>query len=107
MIDNYAPNTRRRFNVHTVKLTFMSWEYKAERIVKVRGNCSGLDVIKSAINNVYDSLPDNGDGPEIELTCEKPQNGGETLWVAEEGDGVEFLHDMLVGAEVIAIELDE
>jgi hypothetical protein len=106
---NYDPNICRNFATHTVKLTFGQWTYRAEHTVKVGGNCSGLQVIKTAVNILYDKLPDNGDGPEIRLTNLLQDSSGKdaALTVAQEDGDDEFLHNILIGAEIIALEPDQ
>ncbi len=106
---NYDPNICRNFATHTIKLTFGQWDYRAEIIVTVGGNCSGLDVIKSAVNKVYNDLTDNGDGPEIMLTRPRKSETDEdyTLTIAEEDEGSDFLADMLISAEITALKPEE
>lgn len=55
---NYDPNLNMsgRKSVQTVKLTLGQWDYRKEIIVEVRGNCSGLDVLRGAVNNAYENL---------------------------------------------------
>lgn len=103
---NYDPNMTNsgRMAKQTVKLTFQLWEYKTEIEEVVGGNCTGLTVIEAAITNAYDRLaPDRG-VPIIMLTN---SNGDQLECGDEEDKGEDWLGDMLVKAEITAIEADK
>lgn len=86
----------------TVRLTFGQWDYRATREVVVGGNCTGRSVIDSAVWRAYEEL--EGDrSPRIELTR---ANGDTLLCTDDEDRGEDWLSDMLVAAEIIAIVPD-
>ena len=93
---NYDPNLTNsgRMADQTVELTFQQWEYTATRTTTVGGNCTGLSVIESAVDNIFDDLG----GEDGEIVLSKPN--GDTLacelWENK-------LADMLVGARITAI----
>lgn len=101
IVIDYDPNKFSLFHesTHKVKLIFGMWKYRAEVIKEVGGNCSGLSVINSAIDSVYEELPclKGTKIPFIMMTDEQ----GNTLECAdEEDDGYEFLPSMLLCAEI-------
>ncbi len=93
---NYDPNLTcsGRMADQTVELTFQQWEYTATRTTTVGGNCTGLSVIESAVENIFDDLG----GKDGEIILSKPN--GDTLscelWEAK-------LADMLVSARIVSI----
>ncbi|MER0046549.1 DUF5406 family protein [Pectobacterium odoriferum] len=101
---NYDPNLVLcgRTAKQIVRLTFGQWEYRGVFDVAVMGNISGLDVIRVAVENLYESLPcgvipfDDIKYAIIEL--------GELTSNDEDLRGEEWLFDMLIGAEIISIE---
>lgn len=100
---NYDPNMTLsgRMAKQTVRLTFQQWEYKVEMVEHVGGNCTGMTVIDCAIGNAYASLSNDRGVPYIILT----DAGGNTLQCHDDEDkGEDWLKDMLVKAEIIAIE---
>ena len=102
---NYDPNLvcSGRFADHKIKLTFGQWDYRAEMIAEVGGNCMGLTVIESAVSEAYDQLPTmhSYDMPYIRLA----DKAGNVLECADEDDeGEEWLAKMLVSAEIVSIE---
>ena len=100
---NYDPNMTNsgRMAKQTVKLTFQQWEYKAEMIKVVGGNCTGMTVIDCAVGNAYENLPDDRGYPYIVMT----DADGNTLQCDDyEERGDDWLKDMLVRAEITAIE---
>ncbi len=110
---NYDPNLTNsgRTAKQTVKLTFGMWEYRAERTVEVGGNCTGLTVIESAIYNAYEELPKISDGmgsklPGIVLTRPGGTEEDGLSCTDDEDEGDDWLKDMLIGAEIIAIRPD-
>lgn len=101
---NYDPNltTSGRMARQTVRLRFQQWNYKAELEAEVGGNCTGLDVISCAVGNAYESLPRlYADVASIEL---KDAEGNTLECSDDEDQGEDWLKDMLVGAEIVAIE---
>jgi len=93
---NYDPNLTNsgRMATQTVELTFQQWEYTATETTTVGGNCTGLDVIESAIENIEEEL--GYDDGEIILTN---ADGGTLVCELWE----EKLKDMLVCARIVAI----
>jgi hypothetical protein len=106
---NYDPNLTNsgRMAKQTVRLTFAQWEYRKTIETEVGGNCTGLTVIECAVDNVYDSLPRNRhDCAYLEMGA--VDGSGDTLICEDDEDsGDEWLKDMLVCAEIVAIRPDE
>lgn len=94
---NYDPNLTNcgRMVTQTVELTFQLWEKSKTMVTTVGGNCTGLDVIETAINNIEDEL--GGEDGEIILTNGEGDELQCELWDNN-------LKDMLVCARIIAIE---
>lgn len=100
----YDPNIS--WAKHTIKVSFMIWDYKGYVTYKVGGNCKGLSLIAIDSSNLYDSKfkenPVNfreidEDWFAMELTNDK----GDTTLVEDEFDR---LGDYIVGVEIIAHE---
>lgn len=104
---NYDPNLVLcgRMANQTVRLTFGLWGYRAEKETVVGGNGLGLEVIETAVEAVYDSLPEDVSGSkEIVL---KNDAGKELQECDGEDVGSDWMKDMLVKAEIVAIEEDK
>lgn len=112
-MDNYDPNMTLsgRMAKQTVQLTFQIWQYKATKEAVVGGNCMGFTVIDFAIAQVYESLPyqeiryDGKDYYVAEITLEDDE-GNILLCEDEENQRDDWLRDMLVSAEIVAIKPD-
>ena len=93
---NYDPNLTNsgRIATQTVELTFQQWEYTAIKTTPVVGNCTGLDVIEFAIDNIWEEL--GYDKGEIILTNADGDTLSCELWENK-------LEDMLVCARITAI----
>ena len=105
---NYDPNLvcSGRFADHKIKLTFGQWDYRAEMIAEVGGNCMGLTVIESAVSEAYDQLP-TMHSYELKFITLK-NSAGDALQCEDDCDeGEDWLGKMLVAAEIISIEPDE
>lgn len=112
---NYDPNltTCGRMATQTVRLTFGMWEYRKTMEVEVGGNCTGLTVIDCAVGIAYEQLEQLGMLGTSETTAviimESLADPEETLECSECNDaserlrGEDWLKDMLVSAEIIAI----
>ena len=107
---NYDPNLTNsgRMAMQTVRLTFGLWEYRREMEVQVGGNCTGLTVIESAVEQAYEKLERLG----VYLSDETyaviymdSADGTESMECADEDDeGEDWLKDMLIKAEIVSIE---
>lgn len=73
----------------------------------VGGNCTGLTVIECAVQHAYEMLP-RKQGFDCEFAyIELTKPNGDTLGCEDDEDRCEdWLQDMLVGAEIIAIAAD-
>ena len=111
---NYDPNLTCSGNMATqqVRLTFGLWNYRAIVEVSVGGNCTGLDVIDSAVGNAYDTLTQRGiygsDETYAVIIMADPTTPGSTLEcgendLCEQPRGEDWLKYMLIGAEIISI----
>jgi hypothetical protein len=112
---NYDPNMTNsgRMAKQTVRLTFGMWEYRKTMEVEVGGNCTGLAVIECAVSIAYGQLEQRGlygskqtmavidmpslKDPDDELECDEGSEGYDRL------RGEDWLKDMLISAEIIAI----
>jgi len=75
----------------------------------VGGNCGGLGMIEAAVDKIYDELPPTpsdpfGDRPVLVLYDE---NGGSLDCEDDEEEGADWLHDMVVNAEIVALKARE
>lgn len=86
----------------TVRLTFGMWDYRAEEEVVVEGNCLGLEVVETAVESVYENLPEDRHGAK-ELVM-KNGEGASLQCCDEEEAGEDWLKNMLVKAEIVRIE---
>ncbi|MEN4544941.1 DUF5406 family protein [Pantoea agglomerans] len=105
---NYDPNLvcSGRFADHKIKLTFGQWDFRAEIIAEVGGNCMGLTVIESAVSDAYDRLP-TMHSYEMKF-IELKNSAGDVLQCEDECDeGEDWLGKMLVAAEIISISPEE
>lgn len=92
----------------TVRLTFGCWRYRGTFEVEVRGNITGLDAIRFAVELLYESLPSvvvTDDDLECDMKMATIELDGITC---DDDDlrGEEWLADMLVSAEIIRYEPD-
>lgn len=86
----------------TFKLTFRCWGYAAQHEVTVGGNCLAFDNLDCALGNLYDNLPlSRQDVPQLLLTDEK---GDTLLCEDDEEQQTDWLAEMLVCAELVAVE---
>lgn len=79
----------------TIRLTFGEWDYRRTVDVTVGGNCSGLFNIEAAVGKAY----------ETEFCGHiilEHQNGDALECTDDEGEGEQWLADMLVSAEIIS-----
>lgn len=109
-IMNYDPHLTNSGNiaVQTVRLTFGMWDYRATMEIQVGGNCRGLTVIDCAVENAYEKLEQRGiygsDDTYAVINMPKIGNPEEILECGDdEGDGEDWLKDMLVSAEITSI----
>lgn len=115
---NYDPNMTLcgRMAKQKVRLTFGTWDYRAVMEVEVGGNCTGLDVIETAVGVAFDQLeqrpiygsketyavinmPKIGD-PEEVMECDEEMDYRDRL------RGEDWLKDMLISAEIFDIQPD-
>lgn len=112
-IMDYDPNLTCSGNMakQTVRLTFAMWKYRAYMDVVVGGNCTGLTVIDCAVDNAYRLLEQKGiyasDDTIATITMLATDESGDTLECDDdEGHCEDWLKDMLIAAEIIAIKPD-
>ncbi|EFS2651741.1 DUF5406 domain-containing protein [Salmonella enterica] len=93
----------------TVRLTFGRWRYRGTFEVDVRGNVTGLDAIRYAVESLYESLPSvvvtDDDDQECDMEMATIELDGITC-DDDELRGEDWLADMLVSAEIIRYEPD-
>lgn len=100
---NYDPNLTfcGRKAIQKVLITFASFEYSTIIETEVYGNLLGLNVIECAIENIYDTLEDDGEFKYIIL---KDEEGDILEIIDEENRGEDWLKDLAIKAEIISIE---
>jgi len=113
---DYDPNLTLcgRMAKQTVRLTFGMWEYRKTIEVEVGGNCTGLWVIDCAVSIAYDQLEQRPfynhdrkrDDSYAVIHLPHPEKDDELETTDEDLRGEDWLKDMLVGAEIIAIRPD-
>lgn len=111
VVTNFDPNMVAcgRVVKQTVRLTFVCWRYRGTFEVAVRGNITGLDAIRYAVETLYESLPSvvvtDDDDRECDMEMVTIELDGITC-ADDDLRGVEWLADMLVSAEIIRYEPD-
>lgn len=103
-IMNYDPNLLNSGYMakQTIKLTFAEWDYRAEVEVVVGGNLRGGSVIDAAIEKFFDErFDDERNAARVDME----NADGDTL-INDEIEDWEYLKDMLVKAEIVAIVAD-
>lgn len=106
-IMNYDPNVV-GYTRQTVRLTFASWEARRVMEVDVLGG-TGFHVIEGAISLAYESLPDRTyetltSEPITVAVLELTYPDGDVLICEdEEQAGEDWLREMLIGAEIVAL----
>ena len=104
-MENYDPNNC--FGMHTVELTFQSWDYKLVVSQKVGGNCKGFTILEAALQAYGDKLyEEQGENPTLILTDDEGNTLETEAFTTCDGDDdepdiEEFLSEMLVKAEII------
>lgn len=94
-----------RIASQTVTLVFGQWTYRAAHTLHVKGNITGLDVISSALKQLYESLEytEHKGKQYARITMESP-NGEETLECSDDDYRQEdWLAEMLIRAEITSI----
>lgn len=106
-LTNYDPNIS--WAKHTIKVSFMIWDYKGYVTYKVGGNTKGLSLIAIDSDDLYDANFEENpinfrDLSEDWFSMELTNDKGKTTLVEDEFDR---LGDYIVGVEIIAHEPDE
>lgn len=101
-LQDYDPNITAAGCNHSVRLVFGQFEYRAAFIAIVGGNCSGLTIIESAIEAVFESLPDSGGVASLIMQSISDEDD-ECQFDDDEDQGSDFLKDMLISAEIISV----
>lgn len=110
---DYDPNLTNsgRMAKQTVRLTFGLWKYRKEMEVQVGGNCTGLRVIDSAVEQAYENLDRLGvymSDDTYAVIYMNSTDGTESMECADEEDEREdFLKNMLIKAEIVDIQPDD
>jgi hypothetical protein len=73
--------------------------------VSIGGNCRGLDVIKAAVSQAFDSLPTHTVYGHViaEITMTNAA-GDEMLSADEEEEGERWLEEKLISATIVSIQ---
>lgn len=105
---DYDPNLTMcgRMAKQTVRLTFGQWRHRGTFDVSVGGNITGLDVIRAAVDNLFESLStvpffndETGENDEMSTI-----SLGRLQCMDDDLRREEWLADMLISAEIINIE---
>lgn len=109
---NYDPNIK--WGVHKVKITLAQWDYRAERVVEIAGNCYGFSVLESAMDALYElireenSIPNDYEDQEISeegldfsLLLHRDSDDADLLCEPDRDDFIEWLKDMVLSMEII------
>lgn len=96
----YDPN--KTWSIQTVQITYQQWDYTANFIVEISGNCKGASILECAIGRHAEDFDDNAG----ELVLNKLSDDGsgefETLLCESEGVDIErWLSDMCVGLCIV------
>ncbi|MCO5478601.1 DUF5406 domain-containing protein [Enterococcus gallinarum] len=109
-LKNYDPNLR--WSKHTIKITFMIWDYTGYVTYKVKGNCKCISLLTidpcDFYDNKFEENPINfhkidasdGEWFTMELTNEK----GDVQLLEDE---LKCLGDYIIGVEIIAHEPED
>ncbi|MGL9721858.1 DUF5406 family protein [Symbiopectobacterium sp.] len=103
---NYDPNIAAlRVSRQRVELTFGRWDFRVTTVVAVTCHrCSGLNVIEQAIATVYSNLPSyTYEGEKMRCLLLEREEDIPLECRDEEGQGEEWLQDMLISAEIIDV----
>lgn len=101
-IENYNPNNN--FGTHTVMLVFKMWEYEYSDLVRVKGNCKGFTILKSAFDNFIFDFKFEGNGWTTLMF--KDTKGDELEVTLYEEDFETELENCLISATIIYFEKD-
>ena len=100
---NFDPNLNLSgcMTTKTIKLIFGAWDYRSEITVETRGNAFGLDTIRQAVEDAFDTLSPGADGHYEPYLIMTRSNGEELECGDEEERCEEWLADMLISAAII------
>jgi hypothetical protein len=102
---NYDPNIT--WAKQRVKLTYTQWDATLNVEVEIGGNCKGFCVLEAAVDRHYEQLVESVD-PETTPSITLREPNGDTLVCEDEEDQQEdWLKDLCVAAEIVAIEPEE
>lgn len=95
----HDPNAR--WGRKVFRLTFRVWAYEAQFEASVGGNCLGMSNLETAIHQVLEQLEEPAWGYRMRLT--DPKTGDELDTDSEDEDPEDWLAEMMVCAELIAV----
>jgi len=100
---NFDPNMNYSGNMSTktIRMTFGVWDYRLTKEVTVGGNGAGFHNIDSALMQIYDDVGDKG------IVLKRESDGDTLLCEDDEGQGEDWLKEMLIAAEIIAVAPQE
>lgn len=95
LIANNNPNNEWGHSI--VEVVLKAWTFEKTYVLKVGGNCHGIDVLEAAVGMIHDHVLEEPNG-EIVLTNPK----GEILRTSDEEDRGEYwVKEMVVSARII------
>lgn len=92
LINEYSPNIR--WGKQHVEIVLMRWGYSESFTVDVGGNCTGFDVIETAVNLLAEEL-------EGTVTLKKADGDGLVCDIDEGEFDEDWVKSMLVSARII------
>lgn len=99
VIGAYSPNIC--WGRQMVEVQLRQWDYAAEFIVAIGGNCRGFDVLEAAIGSLIDQLSEGLDASSRLQVKLKNANGEELLDIDEEDVGEAWLRPMVVSVRIV------
>lgn len=95
-------NPNNEWGKHVIEVVVKQWKYEKTFTTKVGGNCHGLTIMETAVENIYEQLFGDGDTAEVALI---DRSGSRELICADEEDeGDEWLKKMVVSCRIIDFE---
>lgn len=99
VIADYSPNIR--WGKQHVEIILKQWRYEARFVELVGGNCTGMDVLECALDNLYDRLAERSDPAEVMLLA---PDGDTLLCVDDEHKSNDWLKAMCISLRIIAYD---
>jgi hypothetical protein len=100
---NYDPNIH--WAKQRVRVTLGQWDYRTVIETTVGGNCKGFEIFDSAVCNAWESLLTRKIFEDEYAYVELTRANGDTLLCEDDMlDGEDWLKELVIGIEIVAIE---